>query len=246
MSTNGSLIIANHFPTIKSISDVLNGVTQNFIYYLPLIFTILGFIGFIGNAFTYLQRELRSNTCCIYSLCGSFADVINLFLNLFPNFLGFKYGIFIPWYSSSFMCKLNLFVLVFFAHLSINFLLMAIIDRFACTCNLASPIRRLNQLKMVPFVIAFAIITSCLASIYAPLLNDLAYGWCLPTNPMISTILYIVLIGLMQPIAMLIFVLLTYRNVRQSRRRVVSIHSTFSQLIQSQFILGWNKCIEHT
>ncbi|CAF3461413.1 unnamed protein product, partial [Rotaria sp. Silwood2] len=28
---------------------------------------------------------------------------------------------------------------------------MAIIDRFACTCKLTSPIRRLSQLKMVPW-----------------------------------------------------------------------------------------------
>jgi hypothetical protein len=110
---------------------------------------------------------------------------------------------------------------------------MAIIDRFACTCNLASPLHRINQLKMVPLMIGFAIITSCLASLYAPLLNDLAYGGCIPTQPAVSTILYIVLIGWMQPIAMLIFVLLTYRNVRQSRQRVVSIFIDYFPIVNT-------------
>ncbi|CAF5115470.1 unnamed protein product, partial [Rotaria sp. Silwood1] len=71
----------------KSIINDLNFVSERFIIYLPLIFLIFGFIGFIGNIFTYLQAELRSNTCCIYSLCGSIIDIINLSLNLFPNYL---------------------------------------------------------------------------------------------------------------------------------------------------------------
>ena len=209
---------------LKSISDDLNLVTQRFIIYLPLIFTIFGLIGFIGNAFTYLQAELRSNTCCIYSLCGSIVDVINLFINLFPSYLGAKYGIYIPWYTSSALCKLNIFILTFLPHLSVNFLLMAIIDRFASTCPLGSPIRRLIQLKMVPWMISITVITSCLVSTYAPILYDLFFGfWCISTQPTTTSVLYICLVGLMQPIMMLIFVLLTYRNVRQSRRRVVSL-----------------------
>ncbi|CAF3856624.1 unnamed protein product, partial [Rotaria sp. Silwood1] len=97
----------------KSIINDLNFVSERFIIYLPLIFLIFGFIGFIGNIFTYLQAELRSNTCCIYSLCGSIIDIINLSLNLFPNYLAAKYKIYIPWYISRITCKLNVFLLAF-------------------------------------------------------------------------------------------------------------------------------------
>jgi len=222
MANNNTMFTSN--VAQKSLVQDLNSVTQNFVIYLPLIFFIFGFIGFIGNLFTYLQSELRSNTCCIYSLCGSIVDIINLFVNLFPTYLGSKYGIHIPWYTSSFLCKLNLFLLVFLPHLPINFLFMAIIDRFASTCSLTSPLRRLNQLKMTPLMISITIITSCLVSLYAPILYDLtSESLCLPTQPTTTSILYITLIGLMQPISMLIFVLLTYRNVHQSRQRVVSI-----------------------
>src|SRR5277367_4390960 len=111
MLSNNTSAIIDAFEVSKSIIDVLNQVTQNFLVYLPLIVTIFGLIGFIGNLFTYLQAELRSNTCCIYSLCGSIIDIINLFLNSFPNYLAAKYGIYIPWYTSSVSCKLNLFLL---------------------------------------------------------------------------------------------------------------------------------------
>ncbi len=121
MAYNNTTTTIDFIQISKSIVDDLNLVTGRFINYLPLIFTIFGLTGFIGNAFTYLQAELRSNTCCIYSLCGSIIDIINLCPNLFPSYLGAKYGIYISWFTSSALCKLNLFVVVFLPHLSVNF-----------------------------------------------------------------------------------------------------------------------------
>jgi hypothetical protein len=223
MAYNNTTTMIDNAAALKSVVTDLNLITQRFMVYLPLIFLIFGFIGFIGNIFTYLQAELRSNTCCIYSLCGSFIDITNLSLNAFPNYLASIYGIYIPWNTSA-LCKLNFFLLVFLPYLSINFSLMAIIDRFAATCDLGSRMHRLNQLKMVPWMIGMTVITSCLASVYTPILFDLMFGFeCASTQPTTTSILYIVLIGLMQPVMMLIFVLLTYRNIRRSRQRVVCI-----------------------
>ena len=119
-----------------------------------------------------------------------------------------------------------LFLLSFLPHLSTNFLLMAIIDRFAATCNLASPIRRIIQTKMVPLMIAFVVLTSCLFSISTVFFRYEFYGYeCQTDQPIAANILYVVQTGLMQPIIMLIFVLLTYRNIRRSRRRVVSLYT---------------------
>jgi hypothetical protein len=234
MATSSNTLINSIVEESKSIVSDLNSATQNFVIYLPLIFIILGFIGFIGNAFTYLQAELRSNTCCIYTFCGSIADVINLFVNLLPNFLAAKYSIYIRWNTSSSLCKFNYFLLGFLPHLPINFLVMAIIDRFACTCSLGSPLRQLNQLKMVPLMIGITIIISCLISLRGPILYELSStSVCINTQPITSSILYIILNGLAQPIVMLIFVLLTFRNVHQSRQRVVSIFiDHFWELIQ--------------
>ncbi|CAF1010306.1 unnamed protein product [Rotaria magnacalcarata] len=111
----------------KSIVNDLNLVTHRFVIYPALIF-YLWFIGFIGNLFTYLRAELRNNTFCIYSLCGSIIDIINLARNLFLRYLSAKYAIRIPWYSLRATCKLSIFLLAFLPHLSIHFLSMAIID----------------------------------------------------------------------------------------------------------------------
>jgi len=209
---------------LKTLYDDLNLLYTQFSIYLPLIFFILGFIGFLGNVFTYLQPELRSNTCCIYSLAGSIGDILNLLINLVPNFIGAKYNIYVPWNNSSELCKFNAFLLSFFAQLSPNSLLLAIIDRFAATCDLASPIRRILQLKFVPLMVILGLITCFLLTITGSLYYEQSewFFWCISRDPLITSVLYIVLSGLFHPILMLVFVLLTYRNIHRSHRRVVS------------------------
>ncbi|CAF1133119.1 unnamed protein product [Adineta steineri] len=224
--------------TSKSLSDNLNFVSQNILIYLPLIFFIFGFLGFIGNVFTYLQPQLRSNTCCIYSLCGSFIDIITLSLDSFPNYFSGKYGITLPWNTSSGLCKFSIFLWAFLPYLSISFLCMAIIDRFAITCDHTSTIRRITQLRKVPWMISLTILASGLFTLDAPLHHDLVpiYG-CVSTNPTLTSIVYIIFSGLLQPITMITFVLLTYRNVRRSRGRVVDAAQRNRRNLRNQFIV---------
>jgi hypothetical protein len=246
MSSNNTTYTIDITHMSKSISDDLNLVTQKFINYLPLIFLIFGFIGFIGNVFTYLQAAFRSNTCCIYLLCGSVIDIITLFVNLFPNYLSSVYGISIPWTTSTTLCKIDLFLLVFLPHLSINFLLMSSIDRFASACDLGSPMRRLNQLKMIPWTISITIIYSCLTSIQAPILFVAAPGvWCQATQPTTYSILYIVFNGLLSPLIMVVFILLTHRNVRLSRRRVVSTYEVLIAIESHVLFKGGVNTMNH-
>ncbi|CAF0940836.1 unnamed protein product [Adineta steineri] len=224
--------------TSKPRSDDLNFASENILIYLTLIFFIFGLIGFIGNVFTYLQPQLRSNTCCIYSLCGSFIDIINLCINSFPNFLAVKYGINIPWYLSSTLCKFHSFLVVFLPHLSLNFLCMAIIDRFAITCEYTSSIRRIIQLRIVPWMIGLTVLTSILFTLYAPINYDSIYGLlCISIQPMVTSISNIVLVGFTPPIIMITFVLLTYRNVRRSHRRVGDVVQKNRPNLRNQFIV---------
>ncbi|CAF3757464.1 unnamed protein product [Rotaria sp. Silwood1] len=98
---------------------------------------------------------------------------------------------------------------------------MSIIDRYTCTCKLASPMRRLAKLKMIPWLIGIIIILSFLASLRGLILFEYKrVAGCVATYPLINNILYFVVQVLMQPVIMLVFVLLTFRNVRQSRQRV--------------------------
>ena len=118
----------------------LSEILQKYIHNLPLVFFLFGLFGFIGNLVTYLQPELRTNTCCIYSLCGSVVDIVHLLINAFPTFLTVKFNVHIEWAVSSHSCRMFYFLLVCLPNMSINFLVMSMIDRFACTCELTSEI----------------------------------------------------------------------------------------------------------
>jgi hypothetical protein len=151
-----------------NVTGILDQITQRFLVHLPLILTILGIIGFLGNTFTYFQPTLRYNNCCIYSLCGSFIDIINLFVNLFPHYINKTVGnLVISQISNSFQCKLKFFILVFFPQLSMNFLILSLIDQYVGTCSATSPMRHFRRLKSAPWLIFSTILFSCLMSIYS-------------------------------------------------------------------------------
>jgi hypothetical protein len=207
----------------NSIVDTLDFLTKQFLPNFSLALLIIGVIGFIGNAFTFLQPALRRNSFCIYSLCGSLVDVLSLFTNLLPLYLAKTPGLLLSSMSASVQCKFMIFILSFLPHLSLNLLILSMIDRYACTCPLTSSIRCVRQLKKVPWFIIFTVFVTFLLTICVCIFYDIIPGiGCSSRNPLLNGILYIVIQGILTPLVMLVFVWLSYRNIKQSRRRVVS------------------------
>jgi len=214
--------------TSSHIIYILDFIRQEYLVYLPLIIIIFGVIGFIGNLFTFLQPILRFNSCCIYLLCGSLVDVINRFINLLSNYIHAKSNNILSVLTVRYICKLRLFGLLFLPQLSMNLLILSLIDRYACTCSLTSSIRYIRRLKMIPWMIIITIIISGIISFYAPIFHDIVPGLgCTSINSVVNGILYIVIHGFITPIVMVVFVLLTYRNVEKSHRRAVDIEIIF-------------------
>jgi hypothetical protein len=211
----------------SSIVITLTFLLDRFVSQLSLLFIIFGLIGLNGNIFTFLQRELRSNTFCIYSLCSSLVDASNILFNHIPNYLYQENKYTFAWDTNSSLCKFESFTLIFLPQLAINFLVLSLIDLYACTCSLTSSMRRLNQLRLAPWFISITIIYSCLAVFHGPIFNEIGPNvGCIAISPVTNSILYIVFCGLMQPVTTLIFVFLTYRNICNSRRRVVKFDSS--------------------
>ena len=219
MTFNNSTNITLSIEDPMTSYSILTTVIPN----LLLIYCVFGFIGFLGNAFIFLQPELLFNTCCIYIFCSSIVDVIHLAINVFPDYYQVKYGIRLPWNSSTILCKLFHFLNCLLPQLAVNFLILSIIDRFACTCSLTSRMHRFSQLKILPKIIGMIIFISCIFSIYGPILAlyHPSRG-CVITNAQAYVILNTFINGIIQPLVMLVFVLLTFRNIRLSRQRVVS------------------------
>ena len=221
---NSSMDLNNNISvSLRSLISTLDLVTSQFINQLSLILTIVGLLGFIGNAFTFLQPTLRWNTFCIYTLCGSLVDILNLFINLFPKYINKTSGNLVAGVSESILCKLKLFTLTFLPKLSTTLMILSLIDRYACSSALTSPIRHLRQLKVVPWLIGVTAIITIAISSYALILYDIVPGiGCSSTSPLLNSVVYIAIEAILLPMVMLVFIVLTYQNIRQSRRRVVS------------------------
>ncbi|CAF0818085.1 unnamed protein product [Adineta steineri] len=237
MSNNNTTAINTTFSS-DSIIVVLGSITNRFVYNLPVVFIILGVIGFIGNAFTFLQPKFRYNACCIYSLLGSFVDVINLLTNLLTTYLRLRYDIGTSWLTVSSLCKVNIFFIGFLPQLSINVLVLSVIDRFACTCSLTSFLRQLNKPKMTPWMIVITILITAITSIRATITYDIIPGTgCGSTQTIVNIIFYSIFNGALQPVIMIIFILLTYRNILKSGQRVGAIQRQNTSRGRNQFII---------
>jgi hypothetical protein len=224
MSLNNETQNVNNTSSVSTNVVTTNLVQQGFINQLPLIIIILGLIGFLGNIFTFLQPTLRKNSFCIYTLCGSLSDVINVSGSLMPGYINSLSTILDVMNSVRVVCKLKLFSTVFLPQLSMNLLIMSLIDRYACTYSPASRMRRLLRLRMVPWLIGITVAISCVMSLYPAILYEIISGiGCSPTNPLIYSVVYILIQGILTPLVMIVIVLLTYRRFKENRQRVVSV-----------------------
>jgi hypothetical protein len=224
MSLNNETQTLNNTSSVSTITIILDIVKQPYSTPLSLIMTILGLIGFLGNIFTFLQPALRKNSFCIYTLCGSLSDVVNILVNLIVTYLFASAAYLNVMNSIQFVCKLRSFAYEFLPQLSMNLLIMSLIDRYACTYAPKSRMRRLLQLRMVPWLIGITVAISCVMSLYSAILYEIVPGvGCSATHSLIYSIFYILIQGIITPLVMVIIVLFTYRRFKQNRQRVVSV-----------------------
>jgi uncharacterized membrane protein YwaF len=81
---------------------------------------------------------------------------------------------------------------------------------------------------MVPWLLGITVVATCFISLYSPILNDIVPDvGCASTHPLLSSILYIAIHGIMTPMVMIVFVWLSYQNIKRSRQRVVSCLISF-------------------
>jgi hypothetical protein len=206
------------------------------IIHLPIVWFILGVIGFLGNTLIYLQYKFDcqnspqlnqgSRNYFLYVFCSSVVDIITLSMNLFMVYLPFMFDDKVEEILLCIVFIIIIFVYVILPHVSTNFLLMGYIDRFILTSGPKSSLRRINKLETAPWMISIILVCGCIASsgylfiIFSPTSQDEKN---IEKLACIIAIIYILTNGFIPIVLILIFVLLTYRNILNSRQRVVSV-----------------------
>lgn len=217
MTVNNEIITSDELENMNKVDHSFNRMVPMFITHLPIIWFILGAIGFTGNIITFLPIKRSSQTSDVYVVSSSIVDIIILSVNLYLMYILPLLKIRLSKSSIEVTAICIVLIFLILPHLSINLLFIAYFDRLACTYKDGSLLRKLNRFKVVPWIISLIFICSCLPFGYVLILSfiDSQNNYDdAKITAYIVCILYILTNGLVPSILMIIVILLTYRNNR--------------------------------
>ncbi|CAF0840585.1 unnamed protein product [Adineta ricciae] len=213
MSSSDAILIAS-----------INNATVQMNRYLPLIIFIFGLVGNLLNTLILSRRTLRTNPCALLFLVSSLSGIIAIISGLTTRLTaGWAVDLSetIGW-----LCKLRIFVLFVSRTMVIWFLVFASIDRWLSSCKDVQ-LRHLSSLKnsyrSILLVILFSIALNgpLLYCYEANLVGTPAkcFGFTAPCR-LYTDLAFTCGNNVVPSLAMLLFGLLTIRNIHSMRNRV--------------------------
>ncbi|CAF2106199.1 unnamed protein product [Rotaria magnacalcarata] len=217
-------------------SASIESFTFHLIAYASYITLIFGNIGCICNFITFTAKQLRQNSCGWYLLMSSLFDFLFINFGLFTKLAAEHYGSSLR-YRILVWCQLRIFLTWVLPCFSTGYLVLASIDRYLSTSKSAR-IRSFSQIKVAHQMTCVPIILYSLTGSHQFFYFNLRPA-CLPapgTYAFFLSIYSIIWTNLIPQIAMFIFGLITYFNVRKSRQRVVHPNIQYRNRTDSQMI----------
>ena len=110
-------------------TEILQSFCYHFNYYIPLCYLPIGLTGNLLNILTFTRPTLRTNSCTIFLLYSSIANLFHLTFGLVTRIVIDQYQYDIETNSIVF-CKLKYYIMYTSASLSLYFVLLASINRY--------------------------------------------------------------------------------------------------------------------
>ncbi|CAF5096931.1 unnamed protein product [Rotaria sp. Silwood1] len=198
-------------------TPILQVIQNQLIRYVSLTLLVTGTIGNILNCFIFTRRSLRCNSCSLYFLATSIANLIALYFGFMTRLL-ITFGIYLTPSQSDVYCKTRTFFTYMPLSVSAWFVVAACADRFASSSS-SVRIRSFSQTKVSQRVICSILFILCL--IWAEMFicfNGNANGTtCYPATPFCNTFNnfnLLIFYSLLPSIFMFTLGWITIRNVR--------------------------------
>lgn len=196
--------------------------------YAPIPLLFLGVIGNILNILIFTRKIFRNNICVTYFLASTVFDSLAIIGGLFPRLLN-GFGIDRS-QSSAALCKLRFFAAYFAGYAAAWFTSLACVERYLSS---STSVRR-RQLITMPYaylsiILVLVIGLICFGEqfycidIKQNLLGAPQSCYQLQQNvqcQVVDSLMQFIFEMLAPALMMLIFGVLTFRNVRQRRRRI--------------------------
>ncbi|CAF1122845.1 unnamed protein product [Adineta ricciae] len=183
---------------------------------------IVGLIGHTLNICVFTRRSLRFNPCVRYLLASAVAGYFIIFGILPVRLLqfGYNWSLFIP---SEILCKTLTFLFSWFRILPCWFIALASLDRYLCSSSSVT-LRRWSTLPvsscLIFCVTVFIGITQIPILIFYTIHQDPMICLGQPNSfQKLNGIFLLIIWSLIPSLAMLIFGLLTIRNIQKSAQR---------------------------
>jgi hypothetical protein len=189
------------------------------------VLTIYGYsiamiLGNIGNVFIVLIfSQQRQSACAIYLICAAIVNIVYLTYDVIVTIFIFYY----PDRTTGeiIFCKTNKYLLYIFGQQGKTMIVFACIDRFLITSSRVT-FRAFSTPKRAKYLIFFSLLFWALSTIHVPIMITVIKGQCTTSGvySIISSVYGIIFISLIPTIMSAIFGYLSYRNLRQIKKRV--------------------------
>jgi hypothetical protein len=183
------------------------------------VYVSIGLIGNIINIFIFTRKNSLQNSCALYLLALSIANIFNLCLAVIPTIYALDH-VDLSTYSSIY-CRLRLYFVHTAIMVSRTLLVVACIDRYAL-CSNNFRIRSFSKAKVAIRVIFVTVLFWFCINTYIPFFQTLRVNTCgmVPPYSLIWAIYTVIVPGILPPTGMIIFGVLAIRNRRQLQMRL--------------------------
>ncbi len=212
-------------------------ITQHILTWSMLTFLIFGNIGNLCNCFIFLQKSLRSNSCSCYLFVSSVANIIALTFAIPTSVYSIQQ--INPGSYSLIYCKLRLYIYHTLLMISRYLIVFACIDR-ACLSSRRVFIRNFSHIRIARILSLITIIFWFFGAMHVPILSTIRSGHCIMPDiyNLIFGIYTLIFAGIIPPVSMSIFSLITIRNLHSTRIRIHTIgHQKNRPMRQQDFHL---------
>lgn len=200
--------------------------------YMLFILYITGMVGSLLNLITFLQKEIRANSCSTYFLSTSLADfcIMNVFL-LMQIITALNKQLADWIYDTALWCRLGNYLMFLLPCLSSTYLMLASIDRF-CASSLHPKLRKLSQLRASRLLVQLVFLLWAAFALHIPIAFDrrldpssnkvrcTVHSDVAAVFIVIDGFLFALYNGAFVPLLLGVFGLLICHNMKRSRNRV--------------------------
>jgi len=190
--------------------------------YIMSIFLALGILGNLINIYVFTRKNFIRNSCCMYLLAASSVNLINVSWGIGPSL--YTLNNVDPSTYSFMYCKLRLYTIHTTLMIGRSFIIFACADRYAL-CSESVRLRSLRQPKITIRVIIATILVWPILTMHVAILQNFNGTSCFTSGAytLIYGIYSTLAAGILPPLLMTIFSVLTIRHRHQLRTRLNAI-----------------------